>query len=462
MWLRHQRRDAQWKHGSVCENYADIRAAVYAVGGWADGYTNAIPRLLAGLKAPCRALIGPWTHSYPWKAVPGPAIDGLGDLVRWWDHWLKGIDTGMMQEPKLRAWMQESVPPATFYAHRPGRWVAEESWPSPRIAMQRYHLNADGLGAAAKREQALAHRSEVVAGITHGDWCPYGYEAEMPSDQREEDGRSLAFDTPPLKRRLEILGAPVLTLDVASDRPNALVYVRLCDVAPDGASTRVSFATLNLTHRNGHARPEPLTPGKRYRVRVQLNDAAHAFPAGHRIRVTIQTHSWPTVWPSPEDATLTVHTGASMVDLPVRPRRPEDSKLKSLGTPRMAPPMEITQWKPYHRARRMTRDYVTGETTVTMVKDRGHYRIEATGTELAGPGMETYTIRDGDPLSARAQVDHSIVLKRGSEWDTRLETRSVLTATRATFRISVHAQAWRGSERIWSKSWDDEIPRDGV
>ena len=462
LWLRHQRRDAQWKHGSVCENYGAIKAAVYAVGGWADGYTNAIPRLLAGLRSPSRGLIGPWTHCYPWKAVPGPEIDGLGDLCRWWDHWLKDIDTGMMDEPKFRVWMQESVPPATFYAHRPGRWVAEESWPSKRIEWRRFHLNEDGLGSKAKGATALAHRSEVIAGITHGDWCPYGHDAEMPSDQREEDGRSLAFETPPLTKRIETLGAPVLTLDVESDKPNAQVYVRLCDVAPDGASTRVSFATLNLTHRNGHERPEPLKPGKRYKVRVQLTDIAHVFPAGNRIRVTVQTHAWPMIWPSPEDATITVHTGTSVFDLPVRPLRAADAKLKSLGTSRVAAPLEVTQWRPYHRARRLSRDFVSGETTVVMIKDRGHYRIEQTGTELANPGMETYTIRDGDPLSARAQCDHTIILKRGTEWDTRIETKSVLTSTRESFRISVHAQAWNGSERIWSRSWEDEIPRDGV
>ena len=105
----------------------------------------------------------------------------------------------MMAEPPLRVWMQEAVPPATCYETRPGRWVAEEHWPSPRIEEEIWHLNANGLARRPARATTLTHSSEVTAGLTHGDWCPYGYDAEMPSDQREEDGRSLSFTSPPLE-----------------------------------------------------------------------------------------------------------------------------------------------------------------------------------------------------------------------------------------------------------------------
>ena len=80
-----------------------------AVGGWTDGYTNAIPRLLAHLTVPRKGLIGPWAHAYPHFALPGPQIGFLQEALRWWDHWLKGIDTGVMDEPMLRAWMTDSV-----------------------------------------------------------------------------------------------------------------------------------------------------------------------------------------------------------------------------------------------------------------------------------------------------------------------------------------------------------------
>ena len=88
-----------------------IECPVYLVGGWSDGYTNAIFRMLEGLSCPRRAMIGPWEHVWPEEGVPGPAIGFLQEEVRWWDHWLKGIDTGIMDEPLVRAYVQDSEPP---------------------------------------------------------------------------------------------------------------------------------------------------------------------------------------------------------------------------------------------------------------------------------------------------------------------------------------------------------------
>ncbi len=128
-WLSHQRRDEYWRPASVSEDYSAIQCPVMAVGGWADGYTNAIFRLLEHVEVPCHGLIGPWGHKYPHLGVPGPAIGFLQELVRWWDHWLKGEDTGIDEDPALRAWMQDSVPPRAAYEERPGRWVARSIGP---------------------------------------------------------------------------------------------------------------------------------------------------------------------------------------------------------------------------------------------------------------------------------------------------------------------------------------------
>ncbi|MGD2116459.1 MAG: CocE/NonD family hydrolase, partial [Acidobacteriota bacterium] len=132
VWMRHPWRDAYWRHGSVCEDFAAVACPVYAIGGWADGYSNAVPRLLAGLSVPRKGLIGPWSHAFPHDAVPGPSIGFLQEALRWWDQWLAGRETGILDEPMLRVWMQESVPPRPTYADRPGRWVAETAWPPER------------------------------------------------------------------------------------------------------------------------------------------------------------------------------------------------------------------------------------------------------------------------------------------------------------------------------------------
>jgi predicted acyl esterase len=91
----------------------------------------------------------------------------------------------------------------------------------------------------------------------------------------------------------------VLQLELGADAPSPMVAVRLNDVAPDGTSLLVTYGLFNLTHRESHAAPAPLKPGETYRVRIRLNDVAHAFPEGHRVRIAISTSYWPMAWPFP-------------------------------------------------------------------------------------------------------------------------------------------------------------------
>ena len=142
---------------------------------------------------------------------------------------------------------------------------------------------------------------------------------ELPLDQRLDDAGSLVFDTEPLEAPLAIVGSTLVELAIAADKPQAMVAVRLSDVAPDGAATRVSYGILNLSHRESHETPSPLTPGQRYDVKVQLTEAAHVFAKGRRIRIAISSSYWPMVVPSPEAATLTLWSGESRATLPVLP-----------------------------------------------------------------------------------------------------------------------------------------------
>ena len=132
-WLNHQRRDDYWKPGSVCEDYSRIECAVYACAGWLDGYSNTVARLLANLNSPRLGLIGPWKHAFPHVGSPGPTFNWLQEAVRWWDHWLKDIDTGIMDLPMYRVFLQEHVPTKAIFSSVPGRWVSEAVWPSLNI-----------------------------------------------------------------------------------------------------------------------------------------------------------------------------------------------------------------------------------------------------------------------------------------------------------------------------------------
>ena len=203
IWQRHPQRDRYWKHGSVCENHADIECAVYAVGGWNDGYSNAVPRLLAHLECPKKGLVGPWGHKYPHDAIPGPSIGFLQHALRWWDHWLKDEDTGIMDESEYTVWLDEPQAPLACLPMSKGRWVAEPAWPSPNIDPRTLFLNADGLAATSGPVAVLEHRSPETIGAGGGVWCPYGLggsSPDLPVDQREDDAKSLCFEAAPLVR----------------------------------------------------------------------------------------------------------------------------------------------------------------------------------------------------------------------------------------------------------------------
>jgi uncharacterized protein len=436
IWLQHQRRDSYWKRGSVCEDYSAIQCPVFAVGGWTDAYTNTIPRLLAGLTVPRKGLIGPWAHAYPHFALPGPQVGFLQEMLRWWDYWLKGIDTGVMDEPMLRAWMMESVRPASHHETLPGRWIAESSWPSPGITPRRLFLTDEGLRDETASLTARAVCSPQTVGKCGGNWVPFGRGHDQAGDQGEDDLRSLVFETPPLDAPIELLGAAIVTLDVASDRPMANLVVRLCDVHPSGESLRVSFGVLNLTRRNGHEKPELLAIGERYRVRIQLNDAGSVFPAGHRVRLAISTAYWPMIWPCPEKATLLISGGA--LDLPVRPPSAADALLSPLPGPESAPPEKPTMLR-------------RGDMRVE--------RIDRIDLELGAKGKWQYHVEENDPLSAVAELQRTQTMSREA-WQIRIETRMRLSCTRDAFLLEASLRAYEGEQEVCRRDWDRAIARD--
>ncbi len=458
-WLEHQRRDAFWKHGSVCEDYGAIECPVYAVGGWLDSYTNAIPRLMAGLRVPRKAIIGQWAHQYPHLARPGPAIGFLKEALRWWDKWLKGIETEIMDEPMLRVWMQDSVPPATFYADLPGRWVSEPAWPSPNVEAVSFALNPGRIELKAEPEAALTIASPQTVGQTLTEWHFGGVNASMAEDQRLDDGGSLVFDTKPLEQPLEILGAPVVELTLASDRPQALVAVRLSDVAPGGAASLVSYGLLNLAHRDSHEHPSPLEPGRRYRMRVQLNDCGRVFPQGHRLRIAISTAFWPIAWPAPEAVQMTLYAGTSSLILPVRRSSADDALLPALPPVELAPALATTTIAPGRVTETITRDRASGSMTVTRDDDRGRLLLNEIDLAFGSHRKEIYTIDPGDPQSARHEIVWSLDFSRG-DWRVRTETRTVMRSTRDRFLIEATLDAFEGSARVFSKNWQRSIPRD--
>ncbi len=460
-WMAHPLRDDYWRHGSVAEDYAAIDAAIYTVGGWADPYTNCVLRLLAKSDAPVKALIGPWAHGYPHNARPGPQIGFLQESLRWWDRWLKGIDNGVTEEPALHAWIQDSAPPASDYDQRDGRWIAAATWPPP-VPPHVMHF-ADGRlsDAAVPAAPILTHRSPQLTGITTGEWCPYGNPGELPIDQRADDGRSLSFDTAPLEAPLELLGTPEVTLKLAIDQPVGIIVARLCEVAPDGASTLISYGVLNLSRRHGFERNDPMVPGQAETVTFRLNDLGQRLSKGARLRLALSTNYWPILWPAPAPVTMTLHAADCRLSLPVRHANGGDGDPRPFPPAEAAPNVAHSQLRRPRRERVVEEDATTGRTTVTINRDPGAWRLEEHGLVLDGGGVERFTQIEGDPLSASAEIEWRYVMRRG-DWEISTVSRTRLTGSREHFHLNITLDAFEGERRIFTRTLNRDLPRIGL
>lgn len=464
-WLSHQRRDGYWRHGSVCEDYSAMDCAVYMVGGWDDPYRDSVFRVLGGYDGPRKGLIGPWGHNYPDQGKPGEPIDFFAESVRFWDHWLKGIDTGIMDEPMLTAFMVEPSGPDASVLERNGHWVNELSWPSPNVTEQEWALGSDGLGVPRPVPGIHEVRGVDTAGLDAGIYVPEG-SPDLAGDQRREDGLALSFTSEPLTESVAVLGRPTVTLSVSADRPNALVAVRLCEVGPSGASRLISRGLLNLTHRDGHTDPKPVEAGQRYTVKVQLSATAFTFPKESRLRVAISPTYWPWAWPSPQPVVLRVFTGEdTALHLPVRTPRAEDGDSPAF----VLPEEQRAEWALLQKAnahgdsdRTVTFDAITGQSTLT-IRSTAYQDgdVLPQGLRVGGTWEDSFSIMEGDPLSATAESKRSYHLQRG-DWRVEVVTSSTMTSDESSFLLTNSLDAYEGNTRVFSEQWVKQVPRDHV
>ena len=526
-WIDRQARDGFWKHGSVCEDYSAIEAATLSIGGWHDGYRNTISHLVSNLDAPVKGIVGPWIHKYPHFAAPKPAIDFLGEAKRWWDRWLKDIDTGVENDPAMRLWLMDSVKPERWLPERPGRWIAETDWPSKDIEARVLHLGrlqdlngaqtptsgkpanlpppltpplkgeGDGRGLVGHEadEQHLLAATQAASspspsplrggvrgggvlisewtgaknapsfaipvcspqdcGAAGGEYFPFAYGPELPDDQSADDARSVCFDGETLAEPLDIVGAPTLAITAASDKPRAQLAVRLCDLRPDGTSALITMGVLNLTHRNGSENPQPLVEGETFSATVTLDQIAYRVPAGHRLRIAVSTTYWPFIWPSPQAATVTLHSGS--LSLPVRNRLAEASEWH-FGEPQAAKPWNAENLRPATSTREIERDAETGVLTTIVENDSGEDIDNDHGLITGSRTRETWSIHPDDPLSAHAT---SVWEKNGGRGNCRWQTRASMDmrCDRENFHLTGELVAEENGHIVFQRRWNETVPR---
>jgi predicted acyl esterase len=456
-WLKHPHRDDYWKHGSVCENFGAITAATLVVGGWNDAYSNAVPRLMRGLRSPRKAIIGPWAHKYPHFAVPDPKIGFLQEMLRWWDFYLKDIDTKVTQDPDYRVYVMEPFKPGTFPSEIKGRWIADSYWGFGNTATKTFYLTDKGIAPTKGAELPLTITSKQTTGFDGGEYCIIWLGPEFPGDQAKDDSQSITFDSPILIEDIDIVGQPTVELDLSVDKPVAHIAVRLNDVWPSGEVGRITYHLQNLCMRDSREKPTALKPGQRYRVKIKLDDIAYKVPKGHKLRVSISTSYFPMMWPAPEPVKLTLYAGSSQFHLPIRKIRSLEAPV-TFAEPEGATPVDLKHVKPSSNKRDVTVDPKTGETRLEIVDDFGTQLIKDLDLTIWGAGRESYTIMPDNPLSAKMETHWTEARKRGT-WETRTETYGRLTATKTHWIVWGKIEAFEGKKKVFTKEFNEKISR---
>ena len=452
LWLRHQSRDAYWKQGSVIEDYSAIKAKVLAVGGWGDAYKNAVPQLVEALPG-AKGIVGPWVHKYPHFAIPEPRIGFLQEALRWWDHWLKGIDTGVEDDPDYRAYLMDGMRPATWVLERPGRWIAEKTGATSHLSAQTLHLTDRGLSHdAANLDMMIA--SPAHCGADAGEYCAIWLGPEMPGDQRHDDALSATFDTAPLDQDMDIVGAPRLTLRLSSNHPQGQIAVRLNHVHPDGASARITYGVLNLSHRDSAEDPTAMPQGEVVEVALNLDHIAYRVPKGHKVRVSISTAYWPLIWPAPQATTVTLQGGE--LALPQRPTPGGDEY--TFAPPTAAEPWKTEALRPENHVRRRETDQVSGIITLVIEDDFGKRRDADHGLIAGSVARETWAIHPDDPLSATGTCHWTQELERDGIV-LRTETHSKMWSDEGNFHLSARLEAYENDKLIYDRDIVDSLPR---
>ncbi len=456
-WLKHPHRDGYWKHGSVCEDWARINIPVLAVGGWNDAYSNAIPRMMKQLRTPRKAIIGPWAHKYPHFAVPHPQIGFLQEMLRWWDQHLKDQVTGIMAESDYRVYIMDAYKPGSFPERIDGRWVNEHYWGMGNMSLKTWYLTSKGIAGTKGEEKSYSICSKQTTGFDGGEYCIIWLGPEFPGDQAKDDAESMTFDTPALAEDLDVVGQPMLELDFSVNKPVAHIAVRLNDVWPTGEVSRITYHLQNLCMRESNEYPTPLQPGKRYRMKIKMDDIAWKVPKGHRLRVSISTSYFPMMWPAPEPVTLTVYAGASEIRIPIRKPLIDEKPVNWLEAEAAEPAAQKELAKPAHK-REVTTDPQTGEKRLEIVDDFGMQELQPHGLQVSSVGRETYSILPEDPLSARMETHWTEARKRGS-WSIRTETYGRLTATKTHWHVWGRIDAYENKKLIFTKEFEEAIER---
>ncbi|MEP9396462.1 CocE/NonD family hydrolase [Mesorhizobium sp. KR2-14] len=452
-WLRQQQDGDFWRKESL-KFKAPLEVPTYLIGGLLDGYRDFVMDVGRTAKAPVIAEIGPWNHAWPEYGVPGPNYEWRQKALRWWDYWLKGIDDGILDEPRWMAFMRTGHAPATDLATVPGYWRCDKQLPSDSSTTQRlYPQTAQHLGnvpAALETAQTLLYRAG--SGMAAGGWW-----GEQTGDMATDDAHSLVYDSAPLAEALEIMGLPQVRLRVAADAPFYQWTVRLEDVAPDGKVSLVSGAIINPSQRFSRLEPVALIPGEPTTLTTSVHFTTWRFKPGHRIRLAVANAQFPMIWPSPTPGTTSLLlSNDTWLELPVVPTQNETTQAC------MLPPPEPSDAAPFGKELENNgpvfnsfRNEQTGDSTFTTASDIAWIIRD---DKYRSSESYRWDVNDAMPANARYQGERrNIFTIKGNEID--LSTKARIESDASYFHVTFTKTLRKNGELIREKTWADHIPR---
>lgn len=297
---------AQVDEARIAGRHEQVRAPAYIAGGWYDSFSQDTIDAYGAMRAAGRTaklLMGPWTHGTQRDPV-GELTFGFGastafvDLradfqsiqLRWFDHWLRDLDTGLLDEPPVKVFQMGA-----------NRWLDLPDWPPPARPLE-LHLRAGGgltEAAPGDAEAPDAYDYDPADPVpTRGGALlmapafPAGPQSQAPVEARPD---VLCFTTDPLPQDLPVTGRIMVRLWAASSAPDTDFVARVCDVWPDGRSFNLTDGIIRARHRCMHTGepPSPIEPGRPYEFDIDLWSTCHVFKAGHRVRLQVTSSNFP-------------------------------------------------------------------------------------------------------------------------------------------------------------------------
>ena len=317
----HPAYDEYWRQLDPGTRYQDFDVPIYHESGWYDRYVRPTVQNFKGIRKQGRSnktrqsqklILGPWLHggrvapeTETFKFGPDAQIDHAALVLRWHDYWLKGIDTGIMKEPAVRVYLIGAE-----------RWLEADSWPYPGTQYLQYYLRAgQGQPTGSLNDGRLlveAPASESPNEYMHDPYDPiptigghggFGGIWESGSlDQRPSESRSLTFTTDVLEADLEVVGEVRARFFASSSAFDTDFVLTLNDVYPNGYSALLRQNIVRGRFRVNEETEALLTPNQIYEFTLTMDGIANLFKAGHRVRLTIASSSFPAYLPNPGTA----------------------------------------------------------------------------------------------------------------------------------------------------------------